>query len=70
MVENEILAMTIHHKLSDEEFLFLCNPSKKELQLTLPQDWKDKEEVFPYEKKKTANSFLSPSEYRLLVRKT
>lgn len=69
MIENDTLGMKIRHKSSNEEFLFLCNPTKKKLLLSLPDDWKKKELIFPSSIEITETSYLEPSEYRLLVRK-
>jgi pullulanase/glycogen debranching enzyme len=69
MIENDTLGMKIRHKSSNEEFLFLCNPTKKKLLLSLPDDWKKKELIFPSSIEITDTSYLEPSEYRLLVRK-
>ena len=67
--DDHVLSLSIRHFKQGEEFLFLCNPSLRELDLTLPKEWNGARILFPFNKQLNSRIKLKPFEYLLAVKK-
>ena len=66
---SEFIHLVIRHRKSQEEFLFLCNPTNSSVALNLNADWKNREIIFPMSSRGHDFNSIEPYCYFLLVRK-